>query len=111
MQENLRALYGGNVLLSGNAEVTILGFNDQGNPVTAHVPIHKLLNVITPLSKNFGGITKTSAIYFYTHERNVLWMVVDDKMKVVHDSIPLEGCWTAIETIGKFHPVNVHQAA
>lgn len=109
--ETHRSIYGGGVLLGGNAEVTILGFNAEHNPVTAHVPAHKLLNVLTQLSEKFGGITRATAIYIYTLDRNVLWCVVDDKMKLVQDSLPIDKCWTLIETTGKFTPINVSQAA
>lgn len=105
------ALYGGGVLMNGVAEISILGFNPEGNPVTCRVPAGKLLNTVTQLSDKFKPATRATAIYFYTNEHFVLWTVVDDKLKVFHDAIPLDKCWTAIDEIGNFEPVNLRQAA
>lgn len=109
--EKTHALYGGAVLMNGGTDISILGFNPEGNPVTCRVPAGKLLNTVLPLAEQLKPVTKATAIYFYTNDRFVLWTVVDDKLKQFHDVIPIEKCWAAIEGIGNFTPVNVRQAA
>ncbi|HEV7522970.1 MAG TPA: hypothetical protein VGP89_17850 [Candidatus Angelobacter sp.] len=109
--ENTRTLYGGGVLLNGNSDINILGFNAEGNPVVAHVPIGKLLNTITHLSENFKPVTTAAAVFCYTYDGKVLWTVVDDKLKKFADVIPIDKCWGALEQIGKFAPVNKSQLA
>jgi hypothetical protein len=109
--ENTRSIYGGGVLLNGNAETTLFGFNADGNPVLAHVPIGKLLNTITHLSEKFKPVSQAAAVFCYTNDGKVLWTLVDDKLKSFTDVIPIEKCWGALEQIGKFAPVNRTQVA
>jgi len=111
MDQNKRTLYGGGPLLTGNAELTLLGINKE-TPVVLHVPGHKLLGVITNLSEKFNGIKKATGIFCWTplDGQNVHWMLFDGNMRI-EDTLPVDKCWDAIEKVGRFVPIVVHQAA
>jgi hypothetical protein len=111
MQDFTRLLYGGSTFVNGKAEISILGFNTEGNAVTAQPPVGQLLNAITGHSDKIKSVVKASAIYFHTEGNTVRVTLLDDKMKLVHETLPLDTCWQAIENIGGFQPARVALAA